>query len=144
MQAADTNTKEIMGATLMATPECGLSDKMCEALLWIAEGKSNEEIGLILGVSTRAVKARARAIMDRLDAVNRTQLVAKAFVVGVLHGVPALLLAVIICGPGAGSDVDKMRNVRRVAGRRTRDEYLDLLLPPSGEPMHPTPNLEFV
>lgn len=143
MQSADIHSNEIYGPTLRATPACGLSGKICETLLWLGEGKDSEEIGLILGVSTRAIKARIRLGMDRLDAVNRTQLVAKAFVSGVLHGSALLLLIVIFVG-GGSTDVEKHRNARRVASRRGRDEYLEPLSPPSADPAHPTPALEYV
>jgi DNA-binding CsgD family transcriptional regulator len=145
MHSADIHSNEIYGPTLRATPACGLSNKICETLLWLGEGKDSEEIGMILGVSTRAIKARIRLGMDRLDAVNRTQLVAKAFVSGVLHS-STLLLLVIIIGGGGADNIEKHRNVRRVAARRSRDEYLDLieLAAPSAGPAHPTLKMEFV
>ncbi|WP_320838493.1 helix-turn-helix domain-containing protein [Zhongshania sp.] len=143
MHSADIHSNEIYGPTLRATPACGLSNKICETLLWLGEGKDSEEIGMILGVSTRAIKARIRLGMDRLDAVNRTQLVAKAFLSGVLHG-SALLLLVIIFGGGGSNDIEKHRNARRVTGRRSRKEYYELFTEVYDHSTHPKSNLEYV
>ncbi len=72
-------------------------------------------------------------------------MVARAFVSGVLHGA-ALIVLVMIFGGGGSNDIEKHRNVRRVAARRSRDEYLDLiqLTAPSAGPAHPTLKMEFV
>lgn len=144
MHSAEVSTKEVIGSTLLAIPRKGITEKMCEVLVWLAEGKSYEEIGIIIGISARAVKARARSIMDHLDAVNRAQLVAKAFVIGVLHGLPALLLAIILYGPDGTSQIDKMRNARRVTGRRSREEHCELIAEVYDHSTHPTPTLEYV
>ncbi len=59
-----------------------LSPREREVLAWIKEGKSNEEIGMILGISPGTVKVHVKNILAKLDATTRTQAVAKAL----LHG----------------------------------------------------------
>jgi DNA-binding NarL/FixJ family response regulator len=49
----------------------GLSQRQAEVLLWIAQGKSNEEIGIILGVSRNTVKKHVILILDKLGVETR-------------------------------------------------------------------------
>jgi|SRR5882724_5879032 len=49
-----------------------------EVLRWTAMGKTSDEIGIILGISTRTVNFHIATILAKLDAVNKTQAVAKA------------------------------------------------------------------
>lgn len=144
MHTADMDTFEIFGPTLRATPAGLLTKCQCEVVLWAAEGKTNEEIAIINDISPRAVKARLVACYCRLRANSKAQLVAKAFVSGVLHGLPTLLLAIILHGPSGGSQIDKMRNARRVTGRRSREERYELFTENSDHSTHPKSNLEYV
>jgi DNA-binding CsgD family transcriptional regulator len=144
MHSADMNTFEIFGSTLRATPAGLLTKCQCEVVLWAAEGKTNEEIAIINDISPRAVKARLVACYCRLKANSKAQLVAKAFVSGVLHGLPTLLLAIILYGPGGSNHIDKMRNARRFTGRRSREERYELFTEVSEHSTHPKPKLEFV
>lgn len=41
----------------------------------VAEGKSNEEVGINLGISKNTVKMHINHILDKLDLKDRTQLV---------------------------------------------------------------------
>lgn len=50
-----------------------------EVLKWVYLGKSNIEIGLILGISPLTVKNHVQEILRRLNVQNRTQAVGKAF-----------------------------------------------------------------
>lgn len=50
-----------------------------EVLKWVYLGKSNIEIGIILGISPLTVKNHVQEILRRLDVQNRTQAVGKAF-----------------------------------------------------------------
>ncbi len=54
-----------------------LSAREQEIVRWIAEGKTNTEIGSILGISSFTVKNHAQRIFRKLDATNRTEAVAK-------------------------------------------------------------------
>lgn len=140
MQSAKLDAFEICGPTLRATPAGLLTLKQLWVALWTGEGKTNEEIAIILGISPRTVKAHVLACCDRLGANGKTHMVARAFVSGVLHSA-ALIVLVMIFGGGGSGDIEKQRNARRVAARRGRDEYLEPLSPLSAGP---TPNLEFV
>lgn len=50
-----------------------LSDRETEALYWVAQGKSNAEIAIILGISPRTVDKHLHAIYTRLGVETRTQ-----------------------------------------------------------------------
>lgn len=50
-----------------------------EVLRWVYLGKSNIEIGIILGISPLTVKNHVQEILRRLNVQNRTQAVGKAF-----------------------------------------------------------------
>lgn len=43
---------------------------------WVAYGKSNEEIGQILGLSPATVKGHVQRVLEKLGASNRTHAVA--------------------------------------------------------------------
>ena len=55
-----------------------LTPRESEVLRWIGVGKSNIEIGMILGISPLTVKNHVQEILRRLDVLNRTQAVSKA------------------------------------------------------------------
>lgn len=50
-----------------------------EIVRWMAEGKTADEIGTILGISGHTVKTLVAHARMRLDVVNSTHLVAFAF-----------------------------------------------------------------
>lgn len=54
----------------------GLSRRESEVLLWIAEGKRDKEIALILGISYRTVTDHVRSILTKLGVETRTAAVA--------------------------------------------------------------------
>lgn len=49
----------------------GLSPRESEVLLWIAQGKANEEIGLILGTSRNTIKKHVLHILEKLGVETR-------------------------------------------------------------------------
>jgi len=55
-----------------------------EILRWIYLGKSNIEIGMILGISSLTVKNHVQKILRRLDVQNRAQAVGKALALRIL------------------------------------------------------------
>lgn len=61
-----------------------LTEREKEVLKWMYMGKSNLEIGLILGISPLTVKNHVQAILRRLDVQNRAQAVGKAFKLHIL------------------------------------------------------------
>lgn len=56
-----------------------------EVIHWCAEGKSNWEIGQILGRSEKTVQHILASAQYKLDVTNRTQLVAEAFRIGIIR-----------------------------------------------------------
>jgi transcriptional regulator EpsA len=55
-----------------------------EVLEWIYRGKSNIEVGMILGISPLTVKNHVQKILRKLDVLNRTQAVGKALTLRIL------------------------------------------------------------
>lgn len=51
----------------------GLSDRETDVLYWVAQGKSNAEIAIILGISPRTVDKHLHAIYTHLSVETRTQ-----------------------------------------------------------------------
>ncbi len=62
--------------------ETPLSAKEREILSWVAAGKTDDDIGAILGISRNTVDTHMRHIFHKLDATNRVTAVVK----GILHG----------------------------------------------------------
>lgn len=80
-----------------------------DILKWAGEGKTNDEIGQIIGKTRWTVKFHLKKIMKKLDVVSRTQAVSKAIGQGLLppfksqnHAKPQLKLKVCIVGLGKG------------------------------------------
>jgi len=61
-----------------------ISDREKEVLQWVEQGKSSSEISLILGISQRTVNFYIYKTMDKLEAVNRPQMVSIALRKGLL------------------------------------------------------------
>jgi DNA-binding CsgD family transcriptional regulator len=61
----------------------GFGKRPTEVLYWLAQGKSNEEIGIILGIATQTVKGYLKPVFVKLGVENRTS--ATALVLSVLH-----------------------------------------------------------
>ena len=56
----------------------GLSPREAEVLLWIAQGKSNEEIGIILGASRHTIKKHAIHLLQKLGVESRNAAAVRA------------------------------------------------------------------
>ncbi len=50
----------------------GLTSREAEVLLWVAQGKSNPEIGIILGTASRTVQKHLEHIFAKLRVESRT------------------------------------------------------------------------
>jgi transcriptional regulator EpsA len=61
-----------------------ITEREVEIMRWVREGKSNQEIGVILGISPLTVKNHVQKILRKLQASNRTQAVAKAIALKLL------------------------------------------------------------
>jgi DNA-binding CsgD family transcriptional regulator len=62
-----------------------LTARELEVLALLAEGASNKLIGRRLGISAHTAKYHVARLLEKLDAVSRTDAVAHAARIGVLH-----------------------------------------------------------
>lgn len=65
-----------------------LTDREVEVLGLMREGFTNTEIGRLIGASTRTAKAHVAAIIEKLQVVDRTQAVARAYDLGLFRAAP--------------------------------------------------------
>ena len=54
-----------------------LSERERQIMAWVAQGKTNPEIGCILRISEFTVKNHLKSIFSKLDVTNRAQAVAR-------------------------------------------------------------------
>ena len=54
----------------------GLTERETEVLTWVAEGKSNRDIGTILGIKSATVKKHLEHIFQKIGVETRTAAVA--------------------------------------------------------------------
>lgn len=66
-------------------PEIALTARELEVLALLAEGASNKLIACRLGISAHTAKYHVASLLEKLDAVSRTDAVAHAARIGVLH-----------------------------------------------------------
>ena len=65
--------------------DAALTPRETEVLGLLAEGASNKEIARRLGMSTHTAKFHVSSLLDKLDAVGRTDAVAHAARIGVIR-----------------------------------------------------------
>jgi DNA-binding NarL/FixJ family response regulator len=77
----------IVSAQTKAAAEAGvgLTSRELEVLTLLAEGASNKTIARRLGISVHTVKFHVRSLIDKLDAIGRTDAVAHAARLGVIN-----------------------------------------------------------
>jgi DNA-binding NarL/FixJ family response regulator len=56
----------------------GISPREAEVLLWIAQGKGNDDIAQILGISVQTVKKHVAAVLESLGVENRSSAAVRA------------------------------------------------------------------
>ena len=56
----------------------GLTDREAQVLGWVAQGKSNEDVGMILSMCSQTVKKHLARIYSVLGVANRTEAAIKA------------------------------------------------------------------
>jgi DNA-binding NarL/FixJ family response regulator len=66
-------------------PPARLTPREEEVLDLLREGFTNNEIGRLLGISTRTAKAHVAAVIEKLGVVDRTQAVARGYELGLLR-----------------------------------------------------------
>ena len=69
----------------ISPPPARLTPREEEVLDLLREGFTNNEIGRLLGISTRTAKAHVAAVIEKLDVVDRTQAVARGYELGLLR-----------------------------------------------------------
>jgi DNA-binding CsgD family transcriptional regulator len=70
--------REVRAQDHLPLRRAGLTQRECEVLHWMAQGKRDKEIAIILGISYRTVTHHVRAILEKLHVENRTAAVATA------------------------------------------------------------------
>ncbi len=68
-----------------AGPDLALTPRELEVLALLAEGASNKAVARRLGISTHTAKFHVASLIEKLDAVSRTDVVAHAARLGVIH-----------------------------------------------------------
>ena len=71
--------------TVLGEPEIALTARELEVLALLAEGASNKLIARRLGISAHTAKYHVASLLEKLDAVSRTDAVVHAARIGVLH-----------------------------------------------------------
>jgi len=75
----------VPGAATERDASIALTARELEVLALLAEGASNKLIARRLGISAHTAKYHVASLLDKLDAVSRTDAVAHAARIGVLH-----------------------------------------------------------
>ncbi|WP_296478323.1 LuxR family transcriptional regulator [Roseinatronobacter sp.] len=73
------------GRTMSEMRQPALSDREKEILQWIAAGKSQTDVGIILTISTRTVEVHLRSAREKLGALTTPQAVARAIGMGMIY-----------------------------------------------------------
>jgi DNA-binding CsgD family transcriptional regulator len=81
----DARVVAALGAPTELEASIDLTARELEVLALLAEGASNKLIARRLGVSTHTAKYHVASLLEKLDAVSRTDAVAHAARIGVLH-----------------------------------------------------------
>jgi DNA-binding CsgD family transcriptional regulator len=88
VEASESAEVALVLSTVSSAPADGdilLTPRELEVLTLLAEGKSNKAIARRLGISVHTAKFHVGALIDKLDAVGRTDAVAHAARRGVIH-----------------------------------------------------------
>ena len=75
---------QIPGMLRAATAQDPLSDRERECLIWVSEGKTTDEVALILGVSGNTVNSYVTHAIQKLSASNRAMAIATAIRSGII------------------------------------------------------------
>lgn len=88
MQVAERELGGVPAAGYTREPQPGVQITVRERqiLAWVREGKSNQQIGEVLGISALTVKNHVQKILRKLGAANRAQAVARAIAMNLLAG----------------------------------------------------------
>lgn len=67
------------------TPAHNLTDREAETLQWIAAGKTNTDIGDILGLAVRTVETHSQSARQKLKAISTPQAIGRAIALGIIE-----------------------------------------------------------
>ncbi len=84
-ESADVALVPLTAVSLSADGDVPLTPRELEVLTLLAEGMSNKAIARRLGISVHTAKFHVGALIDKFDAVGRTDAVAQAARRGVIH-----------------------------------------------------------
>lgn len=77
--------KRLKGAEAVVSEVlASLSKKETEVLQWVAAGRSDDDIGQILGISVHTVDTHLRHVYQKLEVNNRVSAVVKAIILGLI------------------------------------------------------------
>jgi DNA-binding CsgD family transcriptional regulator len=71
--------EEALRASASALRGLGLTEREAEVLAWVAQSKSNREIGAILGMSARTVQKHLEHVFEKLGVESRTGAILRAW-----------------------------------------------------------------
>jgi DNA-binding CsgD family transcriptional regulator len=85
--AGDTDAEAVLTSPVASTSpgEATLTERELEVLTLLAEGASNKLIARRLGISVHTAKFHVGQLIDKLDAVGRTDAVAHAARLGIIN-----------------------------------------------------------
>lgn len=71
--------EETMNSPPVALESLGLTEREAEVLAWVAQGKTNPEVGIILGMSSRTVQKHLEHVFEKLGVESRTAAILRAW-----------------------------------------------------------------
>ena len=71
--------EETLNSPPVALESLGLTEREAEVLAWVAQGKSNPEVGIILGMSARTVQKHLEHVFEKLGVESRTAAILRAW-----------------------------------------------------------------
>jgi DNA-binding NarL/FixJ family response regulator len=71
-------------AVATRSTRAGLTAREVDVLQLVSQGFGNEEIGRALGISMRTAKGHVAAILEKLNATDRAEAVARGYAIGIL------------------------------------------------------------
>ncbi len=84
-EAADLSVAVAAPTPASVEPDVGLTPRELDVLALLVEGASNKTIARRLGISVHTAKFHVGSLIDKLDAIGRTDVVAHAARRGVIH-----------------------------------------------------------
>ncbi|MCG9576090.1 autoinducer binding domain-containing protein [Vibrio tubiashii] len=81
---ADQGFQKVLADSSSPSPNINLTPREIEVLKWTADGKTIEEISIILGLSSRTAEFHARNAIKKLGTANKTSAAVKAALLGLI------------------------------------------------------------